>query len=189
MLYQDWDLELTGKRIRITPMRAEDAEAYGRLMFGRMYDQFAEACGGPPPTGLEDILAHTASDETHALRLPDDDAFIGWITLQKDLEAKPDIGISLVPEQRNRGLGTEAIVLFVNRLYAEYGIPCVYARVSVLNPQSRKAFEKVGAVADRVDEDCRMKPIREQMPEEKEQEISMPKMIYYHIDLPASVKD
>ncbi len=37
MLFQDWDIELIGKRIRITPMRIEDDPVYGRLLLGDLY--------------------------------------------------------------------------------------------------------------------------------------------------------
>lgn len=90
MLYQDWDILLTGKRIRITPMEKRDDEAYGRLMFGEHYDRFVEVLKDGSVTGIEKTLEHRASDETHAIRQTGDDQFIGWITLQRDNDGRPD---------------------------------------------------------------------------------------------------
>lgn len=36
MLYQDWNIVISGTHIRITPMRKQDEEAYGRLMLGEL---------------------------------------------------------------------------------------------------------------------------------------------------------
>ena len=127
MLYEDWDILLTGTRVRITPIEKRDKEAYGRLMFGKFYDHFAEVLNDGAITEIEETLEHRADDETHAVRLIGDDQFIGWITLQKDAEGRPDIGISLKPEFQNKGIGPEAVRLFINRLYAVYGIQTVYA--------------------------------------------------------------
>ena len=95
-LYKDIDLTLASERIRITPLLSSDMEPYARLMFGDIYDLYVAATGKAPSVELE----KEHSDEIHALRLPDDDAFIGWITLQKDEEGRPDIGIHLIPEQQ-----------------------------------------------------------------------------------------
>ncbi len=69
MLFQDWDIEISGKHIFIGPMKEQDEESYGRLLFGNLYERFVELLDGESPTGIRKILNHTATDETHALRL------------------------------------------------------------------------------------------------------------------------
>lgn len=183
MLYQDWDILLTGKRIRITPMEQRDDEAFGRLMFGTQYDRYAHVLKGEFLTGIEKTLKHTADDEMHAIRLIGDDRFIGWITLQKDMEGRPDIGISLQSDFRNQGIGPEAVRLFVNRLYSDYGIQTVYVRISEKKLQSQKAFAKLGAVLDQVEPHYIFVSLGKRLPDEFTQEQSVPNLLFYHIPL------
>lgn len=153
-------------------------------MFGAMYDRFTEVLGHAPDSGIDKVLSHESKDEIHALRLPDDDAFIGWIVLQRDEEERPDIGIHLIPEQQNRGLGPEAIRLFANHLHDEYGLDRVYARVHESNLQSQRAMEKAGAVLDKEAPNPIIVAMQEKLPEEQRSDPG--KLRYYHIDLPAS---
>ena len=184
MLYKDWDILLTGTRIRIMPMEKRDEEAYGRLMFGEQYDRFVEALKGVSITGIEKILEHTESDETHAIRLVGDDRFIGWITLQKDPEGRPDIGISLIPEFQNNGIGPEAVALFANRLYSEYAIQMVYVRISDGNIQSQKACSKLGAVLDKKEPNPMFVSLTKHLPEDDSLKNKIPNLLFYHIPLP-----
>ena len=69
MFYEDWDILLTGTRVRITPIEKRDKEAYGRLMFGKLYDHFVEVLNDGAITEIEKTLEHRADDETHAVRL------------------------------------------------------------------------------------------------------------------------
>ena len=182
MLYKDFDIVLIGAHIRITPMIPSDEEPYARLMFGSMYDGFTERLGHPPETGLPKILAHEASDETHAIRPLSSDAFIGWIALQRDEEGRPDIGISLVPQYQNKGCGPEAIRLYSNYLHQAYGLDTVYLRVHETNHQSQRAMEKMGAVLDKTIPDPKEVAILEKLKDK----LSYPPMNvhYYHLDLP-----
>ena len=185
MIYQDWDLELEGPNIRITPMYEEDGEAYGRLLFGNAYNSFAQQLGEDRlPTGLKDILAHTSPDETHAIRLKEDDRLIGWITLQKNKNNDPDIGISLSEEQQNKGYGPEAVMLLCNRLHEEYGLKQIYVRISKKNMQSRNAFAKVGAVPDEEILNEQFARLLEENPKHQISEGFIPITCCYHIPLP-----
>ena len=179
MLYKDWNVILIGKRVRITPMRMEDEPAYGRLLLGNLYDKTVGMLGYAT-TGILEIINHTESAETHAIRLVDDDSFIGWIVLQKDPEGRPDVGISLIDGYRNQGIGPETVSLFVNRLNEIYGIDRVYARISEHNLQSQKAFAKLGTVLDKRESDYRMKKIVDELPGKQ----PVHDLLYYHIDLP-----
>ncbi len=134
------------------------------------------------------IIDHTGQDETHALRLVGDDALIGWITLQKDMEGRPDIGISLVKEHQNHGIGPEAVTLFANRLHSVYGLDRVHVRISALNPQCQKAFLKIGAVLDKAEPDYRLKKILDAFPEDARPNDPPPDMLFFHINLPINFK-
>lgn len=180
-LYKDFDLTLASDRIRITPLLPADTEPYTRLMFGEIYDLYVAATGKTPSSGLE----KEHSDELHALRLPDDDSFIGWVTLQRDEEGRPDIGVHLVPEQQNKGLGPEAVRLFVNHLHRIYGLKTVYLRIHESNLQSQKAMGKLGVVKDGEAPDPVMTTLRIQL---SDYDWKKPGLVYcYHLDLPVEI--
>ena len=184
LLYQDWDVQLTGRRIRITPMEKRDDEAYGRLMFGKQYERFAEALKGQSITGIEKILEHKTVDETHAIRMIGDDQFIGWITLQKDMDGRPDIGISLKSDFQNNGIGPEAVRLFVNRLYSDYGIQTIYVRITEKNLQSQRAFAKLGAILDKTEPIYDLTSFVKDLPADNPVKQNVPILRFYHINLP-----
>ena len=178
MLYKDFDLTLASDRIRITPLLSSDTEPYTRLMFGEIYDLYAAATGKAPSSGLE----KENSDEIHALRLPDNDTFIGWVTLQRDEEGRPDIGVHLVPERQNQGLGPEAVRLFVNHLHKTYGLEKVFLQIHESNLQSQKAMGKLGVVKDGEAPDPVMTTLRIQL---SDYDWKKPGLVYYyHLDLP-----
>ena len=103
-----------------------------------------------------------------------------------DMEGIPDIGISLVKEYQNQGIGPEAVTLFANRLNSVYGLDRVYVRISALNPQCQKAFLKIGAVLDKSEPDYRLKKILDAFPEDARPDDPPPDMLFYHVDLPIS---
>ena len=164
MLYQDWDLELFGRNIRITSLTKADEDVYGRLMLGNLYDELL-AMGGKLPARLRETLGHTSEDEVHAIRPLLDERMIGWIALQKNCEGQPDIGISLVEDQQNQGRGPEAVRLFCNHLFETYGLRSVFVRISAKNLQSQYAFAKVGAVYVREEMDPRYASLLEKHPD------------------------
>ena len=182
MIYQDWDLELTGQHISITPLTEKDDEAYGRVLMGDLYDSFLEL-GQKPSTGLKTILDRTAKDETHAIRPLGSDLFWGWISLQKNSEGAPDVGISLVADQQNKGYGPEAVQLFGNYLHGKYGLEQLSVRTSAKNIQCQNAFSKVGAVFDKEVVDQRYASLMESHPDLASYG-EMIKTRYYHVPLP-----
>ncbi len=186
MMYQDWDLNLNGDRVRITPLSEKDEEAYGRLMLGYdFYDAFEQRNGFRFNTGLHKTLSHQADDEEHAIRLANDDRFIGWITLQKNHDGQPDIGISLIPECRNHGYGPEAVKLFANYLYQTYGLEQVSVRIEKTNTQSQRAFVKLGAVFEREAVLDLLADLKKE-PAFASIQFNEPIVYYYHIPLPVT---
>ncbi len=184
MLYQDWDITLTGKRIRITPMEKRDEEAYAHLLFGPMYDTYYKLTNKLPLTYIDETLEHNAADEMHAIRPVDDDRFIGRIVLQKDHYGRPDIDISLIPGYQNQGICPEAVALFVNRLHAEYGMQTIGVRITEDDLQSQKAFAKVGAVLDQIEPHYVFVEMSRWRPDDDPEKHNIPNLCLYHIPLP-----
>lgn len=56
---------------------------------------------------------------------------------------------------QNQGYGPEAVMLLANHLCDSYGLKSVSVRIAEENMQSRRAFEKVGAVLDNMIPDDR----------------------------------
>lgn len=152
----------------------------------RAVDRFFRLIGKCPDTGIDDILSHKEKMETHALRLIDSDTFIGWITLQRDHEQRPDIGISITADYQNEGYGPEAVTLFVNRLWEVYGLKRIYVRIFQSNLQSQRAFSKLGAILDSVAPYRDMEELFRQFPDDAC--VEAPLVHFYHMDLPITGK-
>lgn len=182
-LYENWDLKLFGTNISITPLLPEDEKPYAQLMLGSFYDQALTRLGHIPDTDFAEAIAHESGNEVHALRPIGSNKFIGWITLQHD-DDRPDIGISLIDEYQNKGFGPEAIRLYGNWLNKEYGLTEMYVRISEDNPQSQRAFCKVGAVKYRSAKNNLIESIASMLPDDYSDTITCPNTDYYRIHLP-----
>ena len=128
-LFTDWDVDLIGKRITITPMQVADRDAYGSTLLGHLYQMMKDR-GVEPDTEFDDILSHKTAYITSAIRLSENNVFIGYITLQRDEANRPDLGMSLLEPYRGHGYGPEAITLYCNHLHDAYGLSRIYVRVS-----------------------------------------------------------
>jgi aminoglycoside 6'-N-acetyltransferase len=76
---------------------------------------------------------------------------VGWRTVTWGpswLSRCIEIGISLIPSARGRGLGTEAQALLVRYLFAETNIQRIQAVTDVTNRAEQRALEKAGFVAE-----------------------------------------
>ena len=193
MLFSDWNLVLNGEHIRITPIVMDDVENYTKLMLGT-----TEISGEPIllTNHVKSYVAGEADDELHAIRLKDAQEMIGWITMQHDPKGRPDIGISLAKEYQNLGYGSEAFMLFCNRLHDDYGLTRIYIRIHDSNYQSLAASRKLGAVLDKSvpDEDLRkfFEELYEKFysdePKEEYMKGKVPNILYFHIDLPCKIQ-
>ena len=178
-------ISLEKERSLFPMIKEQDEEQYGKLLLGKLYEKMKEL-NEQPSTGFENILNHTEKQETHAIRLLEDDAFIGWIALQTNDEGQMDIGISLIPEEQNKGYGPEAVMLFANRLHKDYGLNEIHVRIEENNLQSQNAFAKIDAVLDKKAQDKTIVTLRDKLLElkGKEPEEPVPQIFYYHIPLP-----
>lgn len=166
MMYQDWDLELKGEHILINAFAEGDGEAYSRLLLGPLYDALTQISPEEKiPSGFKKIISRTEENATHAIRLLPDHKMIGWITLQKDRDGEPDIGISLVEDLQNKGYGPGAIQLYGNYLHEKYGLQQLKARTSSKNLQCRNALTKTGAILEKEIPDERLAMLMEKNPD------------------------
>ncbi len=166
MIFQDRDLELKGENILINAFTDKDRESYSRILLGPLYDSLTQLTGEEKSSsGFMAVICRTAENETHAIRLLPDHRIIGWITLQKNKSGEPDIGISLLPEQQNKGYGPEAIRLYGNYLHEKYGLMQLIARTSSVNFQCRHALVKTGAILEKEIPDERLVALMEQHPD------------------------
>lgn len=72
--------------------------------------------------------------------------YCGNIEFHQDAaEEYPEIGITLLEEKQNQGIGTEALVSFCNDCVNVRGISTILIRIEQENVRSRHLFEKLGA--------------------------------------------
>ena len=91
---------ITTPRLTITELRPDDEIPHTRLMLGdKFYEHFLRETGKAPD------LPHT--EEMYAIRI--NDAYIGWVVLQKDEQGRPDVGIKIMSTYHGRGYGPEAL--------------------------------------------------------------------------------
>ena len=100
------------------------------------------------------------------------------------MEGRPDIGISLISDYQNKGIGPEAVSLFANRLYSDYGIQTVYVRISEENLQSQRAFAKLGAILDKTEPNHIMTSLAKNLLANNPDKWNWPNFKFYHIKLP-----
>ncbi len=76
------------------------------------------------------------------------EGLVGHVEARQPSEAFPpgvfELGISLLPEARGRGLGTEAVVLLCEHLFDYLGAARIQASTSEANGAMRRVLEKAG---------------------------------------------
>ena len=72
--------------------------------------------------------------------------YCGNIEFNQDAsEEYPEIGITLLEEKQNQGIGTEAIVSFCNNCFNVRRTSIIIVRIEQENIRSKHLFEKLGA--------------------------------------------
>ena len=153
-------------------------------MFSSFESLFEDYPGFESNSCFDNYLYCRADDEMHAIRLLNNPALIGWITLQKDYEGRPDLGIKLFPEFQNQGYGPEAVALFANHLHYQHGLPLIYVRIYESNAQSQRAFSKLGAVLDYIAPDPVMAELYASIHPDNPVQANAPLLRFYHLNLP-----
>lgn len=136
--------------MRLQAMERDDVTWYDHLPVTSEFDDFGQR---PPfntmPRWNEDrLLGH--DNGTLVVRLIEDNTrvgTVGWrsVSWGPSMQSRcTEIGISLVPEQRGHGYGTEAQWLLVRYLFIETSVQRIQATTDVTNTREQRALEKVG---------------------------------------------
>jgi RimJ/RimL family protein N-acetyltransferase len=158
---------LTGDRVVLRPFTAADFPAIREAL----QDPEAIRLTGSEPfdwdTAAEDRLKQwydTRADQTDRLDLAVEDRATGewagevvfnhWNRANAACSFRTIFG----PEGRDRGLGTEAIKLFLGYGFEQLGLHRISLEVYTFNPRARRVYEKVGFVAEGVLRDALRTP-------------------------------
>lgn len=93
-----------------------------------------------------DFSPHLSSDCLFAIRLKENERFIGIISLFSQDSDSIEIGYGLGQEYWGKGYTKEACVLILEYLFLEKGYKTVYASYFAINLASKRVMEKLGMV-------------------------------------------
>jgi RimJ/RimL family protein N-acetyltransferase len=139
---------LETKRLRLRPLRVEDAEAlHPTLADAGLMTWWSSA----PHSSVEETRAYFAAridrDPTWrcwAVTLADDDRAIGWVAAgEKRQGGVTEIGYLLAREHWGKGIAREAVSAVIDRLFAE-GQRRVFADTDPDNAPSLALLERLG---------------------------------------------
>lgn len=152
---------LTGERVMLRPIVADDAEA----MWQDLQDEEARQLTGTQATFDEAAIARwaaTRADAPDRLDLaavdPATGEWLGEVVINEvDLDNRScNYRIALSAAARNRGVGTEATRLIVDHVFDEIEPPMhrISLGVYAFNPRAIAAYERVGFVREGVARDA-----------------------------------
>lgn len=72
--------------------------------------------------------------------------FAGHICMQRIWEKEPEIGIRIIEEHRNKGIGPESVKAFANWYCEKHNINTLTLTIKNSNSHSKHMFEKLGAI-------------------------------------------
>ncbi|GAA5192199.1 GNAT family protein [Rugosimonospora acidiphila] len=145
---------LIGKRVRLRPVRADDAPQVAAL-----HPETLRLTGTRRVPEVEELRRWYGGLAEHDDRLdlaivePGDDRYAGEAVLN---ELDPDSGscgfriLLIGPQYFGRGLGTEAARLMLAHAFDTVGLHRVELEVYAFNPRARHVYEKVGFVHEGV---------------------------------------
>ena len=148
--------EIEGSVIRLRAMELADVQWYDNLPITSEYDDFGQQ---PPYNSVDRWRTDKLVTADNGLLLVEQCATrerlgsVGWRTVTWGpswLSRCIEIGISLIPSARGRGLGTEAQRLLVRYLFAETNVQRIQAVTDVSNRVEQRALEKAGFIAEGV---------------------------------------
>ena len=139
---------IEGERVVLRPVHVDDAEAF----LASMDDDGLRLTGTHRSFTLEEIRAwfgsrHAATDRWDLSVV--ERATGRWIGELALLDWDADnhscgFRIALAPEGRDRGYGTEATRLVVDRAFADLPVHRIQLEVYAFNPRARRVYERVG---------------------------------------------
>jgi RimJ/RimL family protein N-acetyltransferase len=142
---------VTPAQVRLRPLRPDELDTIAAQV-----DRVVAGGPGDARERLRERIARSGRfvDGRLDLAIEADGQLVGDISARGPAEAFPpgvvDVGISLLPEHRSRGLGTEAVRLMTDRLFREEQAERVQASTDVANAPMRRVLEKLGFVEEGV---------------------------------------
>jgi RimJ/RimL family protein N-acetyltransferase len=141
-------VDVRGTRVRLRPLTLGDVEPLAAAADGdrgnlgpggdERRERLRRQIERSPTLGADGFLS---------LAVEVDDALVGDVQARAPKNAMPpgvcEIGISLFPEARGRGIGREAVALFTDYLLDE-GIERVQASTALDNAAMRRVLEQLG---------------------------------------------
>jgi RimJ/RimL family protein N-acetyltransferase len=144
--------EIEGSVLRLRAMELADVQWYDNLPITSEYDDFGQQ---PPYNSVDRWRADKLVTSDNGLLLVEQIATrerlgsVGWRTVTWGpswLSRCIEIGISLIPSARGRGLGTEAQWLLVRYLFAETNVQRIQAVTDVTNRPSSARSRRQGSL-------------------------------------------
>lgn len=137
-----------GKQTVVRWFQREDAKR--RQRWPRHTDPLYSHNDPRPLSGFERdlwFLEHTSNPTYRAFAVDDRQGkLIGWITLRQLHEQKGTgvLGIALDPTRMDRGLGTDALMAFLEYYFDEMGFREMKLDVAAFNRRAMRCYEKCG---------------------------------------------
>ena len=147
---------IDGAALRLHAFAVGDVHWYDSLPVTSEYDDFGQS---PPHNSMDRWRSDRLLTSENGLMVVAQRAeyarlgTVGWRSVAwgpSYLSRSLEIGISLVPDARGRGVGTEAQWLLVRYLFAETHVERIQATTDVTNKAEQRALEKVGFTAEGV---------------------------------------
>ncbi|MEO6205588.1 MAG: GNAT family protein [Mycobacteriales bacterium] len=151
---------LTGELVTLRPIERDDVPLLHA--WDQDHDTWPESSANPyAPTSLADtFVAYDAKDPSHfraddknlPLAVTVGDALVGSVCLWgiDTFNRRAHLGISLGPDHRGKGYGTDACRVIVRHAFVDRGLHRVQLEVLASNTAGLRAYEKAGFVRDGV---------------------------------------
>jgi len=149
---------IRGDRVTLRPFRSEEFAAWLDARLVGADDRTVVPSGPPHPSRLKERIEHSGEmrDQSVDLAIEADGLLVGEIGTYTEpgQQARPglfflSIGL-FAPEDRGRGLGTEAVRLLCAWLFRSAGAERIESSTAVSNTAMRRVFDKVGFAFVRV---------------------------------------
>lgn len=140
---------LHGARLRLRPLRSDDADALYALFSDPAVTRFwSFAAWNRPAQALAFIELRQSLDphsvQTFAIAWAASDALIGTLTLFLLADHRAEIGYALAPAWQGQGLAAEALRLAITHAFGTLGVRCIEADVDPRNRPSVRLLEGLG---------------------------------------------
>lgn len=126
----------------------ENDYKYYAMLYGSGNSPLAKWFKDSPET-FEEVcynIFKKCSDEIFLIFRKDTNEFCGQLELRNDDNGGKELGINFLPEQQNKGFGTESIIGFSNWLYKERAYSHLTICIDPENNRSQHVFKKLGAI-------------------------------------------